>query len=136
MDPSKINNLIGDEYTNNNHPVSTSSDAAQHLAAKFLFCKINDSQAYYCSQMADQRSVETIAFNLGSRTFAYRKVAQGLIRPVSAFSSFMREYLDPVVKADHMLNTWMILDSQPIILRILSGTFGQSSSAFTTQDCN
>ena len=39
-------------------------------------------------------------FNFGSRTFAYKRLAQGLSRSVYAFSSFMREYLDPVVKAD------------------------------------
>ena len=50
--------------------------------------------------MADQRSVEMLAFNCASRTFAYRRLAQGLRRSVSAFSSFMREYLDPVFKAD------------------------------------
>ena len=36
----------------------------------------------------------------GGNAFAYRRLAQGLSRSVSAFSSFMREYLDPVVKAD------------------------------------
>ena len=41
-----------------------------------------------------------LAFNFASRTFTYRRLAQGLSRSVSAFSSFMREYLDPVVKAD------------------------------------
>ena len=50
--------------------------------------------------MADQRSVEMIALNFASGTFAYKRLAQGLSRSVSAFSSFMREYLDPVVKAD------------------------------------
>ena len=50
--------------------------------------------------MADQRSVEMLAFNFASRTFAYKRLAQGLSRSVSAFSIFMREYLDPVVKAD------------------------------------
>ena len=50
--------------------------------------------------MADQRSVEMLAFNFASRTFAYKRLAQGRSRYVSAFSSFMREYLDPVVKAD------------------------------------
>ena len=44
--------------------------------------------------------MEMLAFNFASRTFAYRRLAQGLSRSVSAFSSFMREYLDPVVKAD------------------------------------
>ena len=50
--------------------------------------------------MADQRSVEMLAFIFASRTFAYKRLAQGLSRSVSAFSSFMGEYLDPVVKAD------------------------------------
>ena len=50
--------------------------------------------------MADQRSVELLAFNFVSRTFAYRRLAQGLSRALSAISSFMREYLDSVIKAD------------------------------------
>ena len=96
----KINNLIADDYNINNHPVSTLSDAAQHLAGNSLFCKLDCSQAYHCLQMADQRSVEMFAFNFASRTFAYKRLAQALSRSLSAFSSFMREYLDPVVKAD------------------------------------
>ena len=100
VDLRKIKTLIADNYTNNNHPVSTLSDATQHLARKSPFCKLDCSQAYHCLQMADQRSVEMLAFNFASRTFAYRRLAQSLSRSVSAFSSFMREYLDPVVKAD------------------------------------
>ena len=100
VDLRKIISLIADDYTNNNHPVSTLSDAAQHLVGKSLFCKLDCSQAYHCLQMADQRSVDTLAFIFASRTFAYKRLAQGLSRSVSAFSSFMREYLDPVVKAD------------------------------------
>ena len=34
VDLRKMNTLIADDYTNNNHPVSTLSDAAQHLAGK------------------------------------------------------------------------------------------------------
>ena len=100
VDLQKINSRIADDYTNNNHPVSTLSDAAQHLAGKSLFCKLFCSQTYHCLQMADRRSVELLALNFASRTFAYKRLAQGLSRSVSAFSSFMREYLDPVVKAD------------------------------------
>ena len=100
VDLRKINSLIADDCTNNNHPVSTLSDAAQHLAGKSLFCKLDCSQAYHCLQMADQRSMEMLAFNFGSRTFAYKRLAKGLSRSVSAFSSFKREYLGPVVKAD------------------------------------
>ena len=64
VDLRKINSLIADDYTNNNYPVSTLSDAAQDLAGKSLFCKLDCSQAYHCSQMADQRSVEMLAFKL------------------------------------------------------------------------
>ena len=54
----------------------------------------------YCLQMENQRSVEMLAFNFASIILAYKRLAQGLSRSVSAFSSFMREYLDPVVKVD------------------------------------
>ena len=77
---------------NNNHPVSTLSDSAQHLAGKKLFCKLDCSQAYHRLQMADQRSIEILAFKFASRTFAYKRLAQQLSRALSAFSSFMREY--------------------------------------------
>ena len=60
VDLRQINSLIVDDYTNNNHPVSTLSDAAQYLAGKSLFCKLDCSQAYHCLQMADQRSVEML----------------------------------------------------------------------------
>ena len=100
VDLRKINSLIADGYTNNNHPVSTLSDAAEHLAGKSLLCNLNCSQAHHCLQMADQRSLELLAFNFASRTFAYKRLAQALSRSVSDFSSFTREYLDPVVKAD------------------------------------
>ena len=100
VDLRKINNLITQDYVNNNHPVSTLSDAAQHMAGKKLFCKLDCSQAYHCLQMADYQSIQMLAFNFASRTFAYRRLAQGLSRSLSAFSSFMREYLDNAIKAD------------------------------------
>ena len=99
-DLRKINALISAYYINNNHPISTLSDAAQHLTWKKRFCKLDCSQANHCLQMADQRSVELLAFNFASRTFAYKRLAQGLRRALSAFSSFLREYLDKVIKAD------------------------------------
>ena len=100
VDLRKINNLISDDYINNNHPVSTLTDAAQHLAGKKLFCKLDCSQAYHVLQMADQKSVQLLAFNFASKTFAYLRLAQGLSRSLSSFSSFMREYLDKAIKAD------------------------------------
>ena len=53
VDLRKINNLISDDYINNNYPVSTLTDALQHIAGKWLFCKLDCSQAYHCLQMAD-----------------------------------------------------------------------------------
>ena len=50
--------------------------------------------------MVDQKSIELLAFNAASRAFAYQRLAQGLSRSLSAFRSFIREYLDPVIKAD------------------------------------
>ena len=100
VDLRKINNLITEDYTNNNHPISTLSDAAQHMAGKKLFCKLDCSQAYHCLHMANYQSIQMLAFNFASRTFAYRRLAQGLSRSLSAFSSFMREYLDRAIKAD------------------------------------
>ena len=40
VDLRKINTLNADDYINNNHPVSTLTDAAQHMAGKNLFCKL------------------------------------------------------------------------------------------------
>ena len=74
VDLRKINSLIAHDYANNNHPISTLSDAAQHLTGKSLSCKLDCSQAYHCLQMADQRSVEMLAFNFASRTFAYKNL--------------------------------------------------------------
>ena len=90
VDLRKIDRLIADDYTNNIHPVSALSEAAQHLAGKSHFCKLDCSQAYHCLQMADQRSVEMLEFTFASRTFAYKRLAQGLNRSVSAFLSFVR----------------------------------------------
>ena len=69
------------------------TDAAQHMAGKNLFCKLDCSQAYHCFQRADQQSIELLAFNFVSGTYAYRRLAQRLSCSLSAFSSFIREYL-------------------------------------------
>ena len=75
VDLRKINALILDDYINNNQPISTLSDAAQHLAGKKLFCKLDCSQAYHCLQTADQRIIEMLAFNFASRPFALQTLS-------------------------------------------------------------
>ena len=70
------------------------------MTGKSLFCIPDCSQAYHCLQMVDQKSIEMFAFNFAGRTFAYRRLAQGLRLALSAFSNIMREYLHKVIKAD------------------------------------
>ncbi len=95
-----MNHLLRHDYDNNKYPIPTLTDSASHMAGKDFSGKIDCSQAYHCLQMADDESVQLLALNFASRTFAYKRLAQGLSRSVSAFSSFMREYLDPLIKAD------------------------------------
>ena len=130
----KINSLTADDYTNNNHPVSTLSDAAQHLAGKSLFCKLDCSQAYHCLQMADQRSVEMLALNFASRTFAYKRLAQGLADLCLLFQVQCVSTWTQSLKRTNVLNTQTTLELQPKMLRTLPGTSEQSSSAFARQD--
>ena len=100
VDLTKINSLIADDYTNYNHPVSFFSGKTQHLAGKSLCCKLDCSQACHCLQRADQRSLEMLALIFASRTLAYKRLAKDLSRSISSFSSYLRDYLDAVVKAD------------------------------------
>ena len=100
VDLRRINHLIKNDYGEHNHPVTTIADAAQHMAGKKYFCKLDCSQAYHCIPMADEQSVQLLSFNFGSRTFAFLRLAQGLNRSLSAFTGVIREYLDPLVKAD------------------------------------
>ena len=70
------------------------------MAGKNFLWKLDCSQAYHCLQMADKESTELFAFNFASKTFAFRRKAQGLSRSLSAISSFTRQYFDPVIRVD------------------------------------
>ena len=70
------------------------SDAINYFAGKKLFIKHDYSQAYHCVEMADDISVQLLAFNFASRTYAYKCLAQGLNKSVPGFTSFIRRYLD------------------------------------------
>ena len=41
-----------------------------------------------------------LALNFGSRAFAYLRLGQDLNRSLSLFNSMVREFIDPLVKAD------------------------------------
>ena len=56
--------------------------------------------AYHCLQIADYQYIQMLAFNFASRTFTYCRLAEGLGRSLSAFSSFLRECLDKAIETD------------------------------------
>ena len=100
IDLRRINHLLRNDYMNSNFPISNMSDASNHFAGKTLINKFDCSQAYHCVQMADEKSIQLLAFNFASRTYAYKCLAQGLSKSVTGFSSFIRHYLDPCLAAN------------------------------------
>ena len=100
IDLRRVNHLIRHDYDSHNFPIPTLADASSHLAGKKLFAKLDCSQAYFAVRLADAKSVQLLSFNFFSRTFAFTRPAQGLSRSVSAFSSFMRKYLDACIAED------------------------------------
>ena len=134
VDLGKINTLIADAYINNNHSVSTLSDAAKHWAGKCLFCKLDCSQAYHCLQMADQRSVEILALILPAEPLPTGDLQKSLADLCLPFQASRASTWTQLSRLTNVPNTSMILEQQPIMLRILRGIFGQSSSAFAMQD--
>ena len=75
-------------------------DTAKHMAGKCFLCNL----AYHCMGLPAHMSNQSRCLHstLGDRTFAYLTLAQGLKRSVSVFSSSVREYLDPLVKAQYV----------------------------------
>ena len=64
IDLRKVNHLLKNDYVNTNFPISNMSVAINYFAGKKLFTKLDCSQAYNCVQMADDVSVQLLAFNL------------------------------------------------------------------------
>ena len=103
-------------------------DVGAHLAGKRIFAKLDCSQAYYAVKMSDPLSVQLLAFNFASRTFAYTRLAQGLSRSVSAFSSFMRMYLDSCIANDQCVQYVVDLGTGAIDFQ---GLYGKLKAIFT-----
>ena len=100
IDLRRINHLLRHDYKNNNFPIPTMADATAHLAGKKIFAKMDCSQAYFSMQMADELSIQLLAFNFGGRTFAFKRLAQGLSRSPTAFSSCVSKHLQSCVAND------------------------------------
>ena len=97
------------------------------MAGKNYFCKLDCSQAYHCIPKADEQSIQLLFFNFGSRTFAFLRLAQGLNRSLSAFTSVVREYLD---RCAHYVDDIGIAANTPDeLIEILGIVFQQLSKA-------
>ena len=139
VDLRKINTLIAHDYNNHNHPVSTLSDAAQHLAGKSLFCELDCSQAYHCLQMADQRSVEMLAFIFASKLLPTEDLHKVLADLCLLFRVSCASTWTQLSKLTNVLNTWMTLELQPMMLRNIRAIFKcirQAGLKLTIEKCH
>ena len=100
IDLRKLNHLLRHDYSNHKFPIPTMADASTHLAGKSIFAKMDCSQALFSMQMADELSIQLLAFNFGGRTFAFKRLAQGLSRSPTAFSACVNEHLHACVASD------------------------------------
>ena len=100
IDLRSVNHLLRHDYLNSKFLISIMTDATSHLTGKFLCSKLDSSQSYHCVQTADDLSVQLLAFNFASRTFAYNCLAQDLRNSFMGHSSFGQRYLDPCLAAN------------------------------------
>ena len=123
VDLKKIKTLIADDFINNNHPVSTLSDAAQHLQGSLYFASLTAPKLVTACRW---------------RTNNRWRLAQGLVSAdLFLFSQApSASTWTQLLMLTNVLNRWMIMELQPITLGISSGTLGQSSIAFARQDWN
>ena len=80
IDLRRVNFILRHDYSNNNFTVA--------------------SQASLSIGMADELSVKFFAFDFGSRTWAFKRLAQGLGRSTTIFSSCFRHHLEICIATD------------------------------------
>ena len=100
IDLRRINHLLRHDYDNHNFPLSTLADAGNHLAGKKYLASLDASQAFHGISVDGLLSQQMLGFNFDGRAYGFKRLAQGLARSVSAFSSFMRKYLDKPIAAN------------------------------------
>ena len=117
VDLRKINAPIADDYTKNNHPVIILSDAADHLAVKSLFCKLDCSQAYHCLRCWTNGQWKWLLSFLLAELLPrgdLHKALADLCLPSQASCASNWTQLSMLM---NVLNTCMILEFQPKMLR-------------------
>ena len=100
IDLRRVNHLLRNDYSDNNFLISNITDAVIHFAGNTLFTKLGCSQAYHCVQMVDPLSVQLLSLNFASRSYAYTRLAQGINKSLTRFSSFVRSFLHSCLAAN------------------------------------
>ena len=80
IDLRQINHLFKHDCNEHNLPVTTTADAAQYMAGKEYFYRLDCSQDYHCLQLADAQSIQLLSYKIGAYIFANRRLTQGLNR--------------------------------------------------------
>ena len=133
VDLHKINSLISDDYTNENHPVSTLSDAAQHLAGKSLFGKVDCSQAYQVCSWRTNGQWTCLHSSLLAELLPTKTLHKVLADLCLLFQVSCVNTSNQSSKLTNVLNTRKTLELQPKMLRTSPGTLGPSSRAITSR---
>ena len=100
FDLRRVNHLLRSGYSDNIFPFSNMPNAIHHFAVETLFTKLGCSQTCHCVQMADPLSVQLLSFTFASATYSYTRLAQGLNKSATGFSSFVKSYLDSCFAAN------------------------------------
>ena len=134
MDLRKSTTLVADDYTNNitqlalcqmQHNTWRGSHFSAILTASRLTtaCKRRTNVRWKC--LHSILPAETLP------TKDLHKVSTDLCL---LFQASCASTWTQLLRLTNVLNTWMIMELQPIMLQTLPGAFGQSSSAFARQD--
>ena len=134
VDPRKINTLIADDYTNNNHPVSTFSDAAQHLEGSHYSVSLIAPKLITACRWRNNVRLKCLHSILLAEPLPTEDLHNVLADLCLLSHASCARTWTQLSKLTNGLNTWMTLELQLKMLCILPGTFGQSSSAFAKQD--
>ena len=101
LDLRRINHLIRHDYDNNNYPVTSLMDAAMHFAGKPIKSTMDCAQAFHGIEAADAKFNPVDVVQLRFTHFhAYKRLAQGLSRSATAFSSYIRQSLHKCITND------------------------------------
>ena len=134
VDLRKINTLIADDYTNNNHPVTLCPTQRNTWQRNHYSVRLTAPKCITACRWRTNVRWKCLHSTLSAEllpTEDLRKVSADLCLILRASCASTWTQLLRLIK---VLNMWMIMELQPIMPRISPRTFGQSSSVFARRD--